>query len=740
MGEENKSRFTADQLFEIEDGKEYGVDTSIYADERYLAIQMRQIKLGLLSGVDVQIYCNPEYDWFQMEEIRLGLESLVDVSVYADPNLTYIQMRQVRKGLEIGFDISPFLYFPAMVVREIRKALQSGVDILRYAHDEYAAQQLEQIRISLEEGVDVGPYLDRFYCPPSIEQISLGLKDNIDVSVYAKPEYNWRQMREIRLGLEKQLAIDKYSSPLYSYKQMEQIRLALEEGIPVDSFRKMRYSASDMERMRVELEEKLAQSTEVEEQNSVDYSSFEQIDELLEYGKERESTYHMMLGPDNMDAFLFIDSPLFALTEEEILKAAWDLGAHKGIQRAEMRRAAEPGCTDKMIRIATGQPPKAGVDGFYEYFFRTDIDGKPKVLPDGSVDYQNIEWFDTVKKGDVVAIYHPSEGGIDGFNVLGDMLPAYMGKDLPVLKGSGFHISEDGNSYISDFDGMISLLDGTLTIKNLLEVDEVTNATGNIFFSGTVHVKGNVGQGVVIRCMNDVMIDGFVEGATIRADGDIILKNGMNGDGKGVLNAGRNISGKFLEGVTAHAGEQIQLNSAINCNLSSEGTIAITKSNGSLIGGIATACKGMKLQNVGNNAGIRTMIQIGASEKMLKEYEEIKQQLGKIQEELRILMNAQGEYDRKIPPAKRAIHPVYVKLQNAIYTMQQEQTETMNRKFILDDQLDEITRSTIEVSGVVHEGTVVDLCGIKDKPFEARQVVFHRLFQEGRFVVSATSM
>lgn len=732
MAETNN--YSADQLREIEEGKNAGIDTTLYEDERYLAIQMRQIKLGLISGVSVIFYANPGFDWFQMEEIRLGLEHHIDVSMYANQSLSYMQMRQVRKGLEAGIDLSPYLIFPPMVVREIRKGLRSKIDILEYANKGYDAKQLEQIRIAIDNGTDIDPYLDIHLSAPSIEEIGIGLKEDLDVSQYAKLEYSWLQMRELRKGLERRLDISKFASPLYSPEQMHEIRRGLERGIPVDNYRRMRYSASDMRRMRLALEESLKQTSEA------GYTDFDDLEKLIDYGEKRESTYHIMMGADNMDAFLFIDSPLFSLTEDEVLKAAWDAGIHRGMQRSEIKVAVSKENPSTMYTIAIGKMPKRGVDGYYEYFFRTDIDGKPKVLPDGSVDYQNIEWFDTVKKGERIALYHPAENGIDGFNVLGDNLIAINGTELPVLKGTGFHVDEDNCTYISDFDGMISMVDGVVTVKNLLELDEVNQATGNVFFSGNVHIKGDVGAGVIIRCMNDVIIDGFVEGATIRADGDIILRSGMNGDGRGILSAGKNITGKFLESVSAYATGTIQVNSAVNCTLVADDRIEISKSNGTILGGTATAFKGMKIQNIGNHTGLKTVIRAGISDKLSKKASDINAAIKTSQDELRIFQNALFEYESKLPPDVRAAHPMYIKLQNAIYTKNLELERLNAERQAVYAELDEAAMAIIEVEGHVYEGAVIEIGGIVDKPTGFKAVKFRKLRIDDEDVIYTSSI
>ena len=82
---------------------------------------------------------------------------------------------------------------------------------------------------------------------------------------------------------------------------------------------------------------------------------------------------------------------------------------------------------------------------------------KPKIRPDGSVDYWSINMVEPVEKGQVIAIYKPPVPGEDGMTVKGRPLPAKRARELPPLKGRGFTRQEDGNTYTSNMDGKIDM-------------------------------------------------------------------------------------------------------------------------------------------------------------------------------------------------------------------------------------------------------------------------------------------
>lgn len=704
-GELKLQDFTPDQIQEIKEGLTAKVNVAAYARLEFSSIQMRQIRLGLESGVDVSIYANPDYDWLQMMEIRKGLERNVDVSSYALSDIPYDKMRQLRKGLEQKIDLLPYLDMEAGIIREILKAKLAGFEIMPYIEEGYDFEQLEQIRIAYQHGEDMGPFLSIEYRAAALEEIRLGLESNVDVSAYAKSCYTWRQMREIRLGLEKRLNISIYQNPLYSWRQMREIRLGLENRIPVDSYLLLRYSVTDMREKRLKLQKEM---NDIERNLQVADTN---IKAMLEEVAKEEDAFRVVVTPDEMEVYLMIKDKDRGFTEEDVLSALWSNKIRKGILRREITKAVNGTYKERSVLVACGQAPRSGKDGYYEFFFKTDVSRKPKVLEDGSVDYQDIEWFETVKQGDKLAYYHPAEDGSNGYNVKGDVLPAMKGKEQGVLVGSGFQLQQDRRTYIASVDGYVEQHDNKLEVSNMLVVDEVSMATGNIVFSGSVYVKGNVSSRAKIQAMGDVMIDGFVESAIIESGGNVILRQGMNASGYGSVKAGKDVKGKFLEGVNVNAKGNIQVNYCLNCNLMAGDTIEISGYNGSLVGGTACSMKGIVVQNAGNRAGVKTLLKAGINEELLKQYKDIKDRLRKNGEELNVLENAKAEIEKKYPPEVCSTLEIYGKLESAIFTEQKQRDDLFEEKAAMEEELKLIDTAKIVVKGRLYEGVEVELNG-----------------------------
>lgn len=703
----NGTLYTPDQRFEIQEGKKKGLNTTVYEDPGFLAIQMREIRLALEKGLDVSALRNPELDWLQMGEIRLGLESKVDISRYAKPEISYHAMRQIRKGLESGIDISGFLDYPPMVVRQIRKSRRDGVDIMKYVGEGYKEDQLEQIRIALTKKIPIEQYLRVEFRAPSIGEFTSGLEKGLDITPYVNTDYEWRQMREIRLGLEKRIDTSLYSNHYLHASQMREIRLGLEEGLDVSSYAHIRFSATDMKAMREKLKEEVTRAAQISETS--DSIDFEKLGQLIEEDPLDQIglPFKIVVSPDGMEAYLSIANLNNRPTEDEVLKELWACKIRKGILRKEITKACDGTYEEDTVLIAVGKNVENGRDGWYEYFFKTDVNRKPKLLPDGSVDYRDIEWYDAVKKGDKLAFYHKAEDGIDGYDVEGNILKSTRGKEQSILSGNGFQMDSDRCTYYAKIDGMVKLDGDRLEVSEMLEVEEINSSIGNIIFNGSVHVRGNVGAGVTIKAGKDIIVDGFIEGANLEAAGEIVLRKGMNGSGKGKIKAGGNVTAKFLESADVYAGGMIHIDYSMNSILYSEEMVEAKLRNGTIVGGVCTGVKGVSAQNIGTRAAVQTTIRAGSSTALMKLNNEIYRQLSSTNEEIRILENVRREMEGKLNAEQLAEQPVYEKVQNALYTKGKEAEELVARQEEIRSRLLELSRAVIEAKGTIYDGVKV---------------------------------
>ena len=263
-----------------------------------------------------------------------------------------------------------------------------------------------------------------------------------------------------------------------------------------------------------------------------------------------------------------------------------------GIDEAQLQKILDEEIYEQDVLVARGIPAVEGQDGFYEYKVNMNLEKKPKILPDGSVDYWSMYSVQSVQKDQVIAIYHPAVKGTDGIGVSGKPIAARVAREQGTLRGTGFGRSEDYLTYFSLMDGKIDIENDKIRIQPIYEVSGDANlTTGSIDFTGDIVIHGSVESGVTIKATGSITIDGNVEACNLEAGKDIILRSGMVGGNK------------------AH----VRTKGNLNCTVACRGSILIQGRTAKIIGGDVSAVKGIKATTIGNDAEMRTAVTVGVS-------------------------------------------------------------------------------------------------------------------------------
>lgn len=692
----------------------------------FMDIQLHQIQLGLSEGLQVEVYAKPEFDWFQMEEIRKGLKANLDVSLYAKPEIPYEKMRQIRKGLQDGINLIPFVNWNAGIMKEFRLARLKDIDLSVYIKQGYDALQLGEIRKALEKGITLEPYIDKDYRAASIAEIRKGLENGVDVSVYARKMYSWRKMRELRLGLENQLDVSKYSGKFYDWEQMREIRMGLKAGVDVDSYCFLRYSAKEMHKKRLELllkthvngnafykqmEESVGNILSSEHSLSVHNYPIESKEVTSE---TTDSTMlildkkHLSLEfrANNMEAYLTVEVPNGIIERDMLMDFLKENRVKEGISENAIEELCKGEYDTKPILIAQGKIPLKGEDGWYEYFFRTDVQKKPKVLEDGSADYKDIEWFEVVSEGQKIAYYHEAKEGTDGYDVQGNLIKGRKGTEKRVLKGKGFRMEEDKKTYTALYNGMIRLDGEELSVVNHVELDEINMTTGNIFFDGSIHIRGNVSSGMTVKATGDIVIDGNVEVATIETEGSVMLRKGMNSSGNGMVKAGKDVVSRFFDATTVVADGNIEVDKCLNSQLYAKGIIT---ANRIFAGGIASSESGFYLNNVGNYAGLKTVLKVQTNETAHNDYHNILYNIKDVTRQLEVLKKTYADLMDKYTDQERSEMELFQKVEQAVFLKQKQLDKMKELEIQLKRVIDKEKLVSVVIGGNAYEGTVIEI-------------------------------
>lgn len=392
---------------------------------------------------------------------------------------------------------------------------------------------------------------------------------------------------------------------------------------------------------------------------------------------------------------------------EDLRNALREAGITQGILTENLNKIVTGRLYYTEYQVASGRAAVDGEDGWFEFLVDTQAKGKPVEMPDGSVDYANMELFVQVSKGQLLVRYHAATAGSFGFLITGQLISPKRGKDLLPIKGKGFELSEDKTEYRAAFDGCINYKDEELIISRVFTVAGNLDMTvGHIRFSGDVEVKGEVSRGMKIEAGGTVVVGGHVSSASIVAGEDVILKGGMQGEGIGRIKAGGTVEGKFIEEAIVECGGDFKANYILNCKLTAMGKVIISGRKGAIIGGSVQGMQGISAAELGNAAQISTNLIAGPGEELNEKLTEMKKSLRKTDEEINLLQKGRQQIENASQQVREKNKLLYDKTIQALTIKQAEREDLLVRERYISEQLLASQKVRIVASGDVFPGVV----------------------------------
>ncbi len=352
-----------------------------------------------------------------------------------------------------------------------------------------------------------------------------------------------------------------------------------------------------------------------------------------------DETYNLEVSEDCMSAVVRFYPPSDTgkrLTMDEFLKDLRYRNIVSGIQMAALQNHFQTTgyyCTD--LLIARGRQPKHGADDKIEYYFNTDTHMEPEVREDGTVDYFNLNIINHCKKDDVLARVIQGDPGEAGINIMGKQIPPREVKRYTLKFGKNIQAFNEGREIRSLVDGHVTLVEDRVFVSDVYEVQNVDLSTGNIEYTGSVQVNGNVASNFMISAGGNVIISGVVEGAYINAGGNIIIARGMNGMSKGCLKAGGNIVAKFIENATVEADGYVNTESILHSKVSAGTEIEVSGKRGFITGGHVQANNQITVKTLGAVMGAPTIVEVGMDPKEKEKYVQLQKEVGEIVKAIR---------------------------------------------------------------------------------------------------------
>lgn len=180
-------------------------------------------------------------------------------------------------------------------------------------------------------------------------------------------------------------------------------------------------------------------------------------------------------------------------------------------------------------RIAEGVLPTPGEHGRFEMTTDTSTRTvKPKVRPDGTIDYREIKEFPTVSAGQILGVIIPPVPGEPGVNIKGEPVPPLPVKEVIPMEGQGTLWTEQNRQAVAVRPGMPHIHQhGNLLrvsiMPKLMHGGDVNIETGNIHFQGDVEITGSVQDYMKVEATGNILVHQNVNMANLNASRSLIV-------------------------------------------------------------------------------------------------------------------------------------------------------------------------------------------------------------------------
>ena len=265
------------------------------------------------------------------------------------------------------------------------------------------------------------------------------------------------------------------------------------------------------------------------------------------------------------------------------------------------------------VLIAEGDHAIQGEDGRLEFLFNVDKKIKPQEGAHGKVDFHELSMVENVEKEQPLVKLVDSTLGTPGKNVYGKMVNPVHGKPCALPIGENTKVSnKDAKVLLSNIDGIVKYAGGVISVKSCYAVEkDVDFSTGNITSKGTVVVKGNVRSGFILDAVGDVEVWGTVEDSIIKSKGNVLIKGGFIGSGKGKIEADGDVTIYFARNQTIVANNVKILREAVDCIIYAKNTVKVHGDKISIEGGITTAGATIEVESLGSKNEAHTDVEVG---------------------------------------------------------------------------------------------------------------------------------
>jgi len=299
-----------------------------------------------------------------------------------------------------------------------------------------------------------------------------------------------------------------------------------------------------------------------------------------------------------------------AFTKEQLMEALQQEQIEYGIIDSTIEKLTQRPIFNIRIKVAEATDPIDGIDAVVKLLVKKDDEYKPEYSEDETVDYKNLDYFQMVKKGQVLCEITKETMGIDGKDLYGQVIPAHKGRKPQVPAGKNTSLIEDDTKLVANCDGIIKFVN-TINIEEMMHIREnIDFSTGNIHFPGDVTIDGDVSSGFSVKAGGNLIIKGVVEDAKIEAAGNVVIAKGIYGGSSGDVIVGKDLRCNYIENAVLHVDGDIIVDYIIDGKITCNGNIYLSGTKELIVGGEIQLMGELVAKEIGNEREYPTIIRI----------------------------------------------------------------------------------------------------------------------------------
>ncbi|MBL8020131.1 MAG: DUF342 domain-containing protein [Leptospirales bacterium] len=311
--------------------------------------------------------------------------------------------------------------------------------------------------------------------------------------------------------------------------------------------------------------------------------------------------------------------------------------------------------------VAQGIPPVPSQDGKLDIL----IQPPPPVTiqEDGHADFRNINRFQAVAGGAVLAKRTPPVQGKSGANIRGEEVKPAKPHEPALALGENVKFDSTTGEYTAVTHGVFVYENDKISVNPILTIEgNVGLASGNIDYDGNIRITGTIERGSRLEAAGDVEVLGLVESADLRIGGSLTVRNGINTRREGQLIIGGNLNAVYVENTRLAVDGHISIEkSLIGSDVWCLGDLYLQTRSSAISAGEIRTFGSIAADIIGNRSNIPTHLFIGTHHKNQKyfdmtaeELEPAEREFYKRSEEIQVIKAYVQRMKGKIPVDKQA--------------------------------------------------------------------------------------